>query len=36
MERVTRPFEDMDLVVERIPPASFQHFAKAKVREVSM
>ncbi len=34
IERVTRPFEDMNLEVEGIPPAAgFQHFARAKVRE---
>ena len=34
IERVTRPFEDMDMVVEDIPPdAGFQHFARAKVHE---
>jgi len=34
IERVTTPFEDMDLVVEGVPSsANFQHFARAKVRE---
>lgn len=34
IERVTRPFEDMDLMVEDVPSATgFQHFARAKVHE---